>query len=299
MGAEASVVSNLAASTQSIVRYWKALHHNALARLDAGSSGETPVRSYLWPRLIYSKDLPKRISSLPLARWLELEREELSGMPMSDPGTFLHRLGEEAPVRFAFADRQAVMGGPNEKLAEALDLIADAWPEARKELDEAVLGVAWIERPKARLYSASDPQRFGLIYVNAGHFSEFSSHRLATALIHETAHHALFVETARDPLIPADFKTAVYSPLRKEMRPAIGALHAAFTIVRVGQWAQRLQERDHGIAATEEIRRIREAFVGGLRDTLSGLKVVRFSPRGMTIYEELEELTGPLEALTK
>lgn len=299
MGADASVVSNLAASTQSIARYWEALHQKALARLDARPSDATPVRSYLWPRLIYSPDLPKRLAALPLAHWFESEREEFSGMPMRDPGSFLRRLGEEDPARFAFADRQAVMAGPNEKLAEALDLIAAAWPEARKELDAAVLGVAWIERPKARLYSASDPQRFGLIYVNAGHFSEFSSHRLATALIHETAHHALFVETARDPLIPADFKTPVYSPLRKEMRPAIGALHAAFTIVRVGQWAQRLQKRDHAIAATEEIRRIHEAFVGGLRETLKALKVVRFSQRGMTIYEELEELTGPLEALTK
>lgn len=294
MAVESSIVADLGVSADNIVRYWGALRKRALAGME-NPPAQAPVRSYLWPFLTYARS--PWSSALPLTNLFDLEREEFSGTPMRDPMRFLERLGGGSSPKFTYATGEALRAAPNAKLREAMDLIAAIWPHAAKELDVASLGVAWIESPSGRVESSSDPKSFGIVHVNAEFFAKVSSHELATSLVHEAAHHALFVETSIDPLIPDDFKTPVYSPLRQEMRPAIGVLHAAFSISRMGQWAQKLISNGGNESDLNEVRRIRSKYVCGLGPALEGLKALRLSERGARVHQAMAGLVAPLEAL--
>jgi HEXXH motif-containing protein len=299
MATDVSIVSNITGSAEQTARYWRALQKRGLSQLKMVPASDVPVRSYLWPHLIYGETAKDAIAEASLARWFELEQEELSGLPMRDPKSFLQRLGDRPLSRFSCIDGELVRAAPNDKLKAAHELIAEIWPEAAGEFSEALLGVAWIDSPSQRIQieSSSDPKRFGVIFLKAAHFRTASHYELATALIHEAAHHALFVETAIDPLIPTDFKTSIFSPLRREMRPAIGVLHAVFTIARMGQWAKRLSERRPTAGISDELARIRGKYISGLRATLVELRRVRFSPRGERMLREISDLVDPLESI--
>jgi hypothetical protein len=292
-----SSVFDLEGSAAGIDRYWSALRTKGLARLGGELPAQAPERSYLWPHLCYAENPRAALSAMPLPDLLALEREEFSGFPMAAPGRFLLRFGVGDTPQVAYVPAEEVAGGPNESLKEALRLIDAFWPEAGVEIRAALLGVAWIASPDGGVVSGCGPKQFGLVNLNAGHFRGASAHQLSTALIHETAHHALFVETARDPLIPQDFAKMLWSPLRKEMRPAIGVLHAVFTVARIGQWAKRMREADPGPFVSAEIERLREKYFSGIRETMGHLKPLEFTPRGTRIFEEIWGSLDAWEAL--
>jgi hypothetical protein len=306
MAIDETVVSDLTLSRGMIVRYWGALRKGGLARLPENGPlpRDLPDRSYLWPHLAYSSNPAAALEAHPIARWLDFERQEFEGMPMPDPLRFLERLGSGKSDKFSYCERERVRQAPNDKLSQALDLIRSVWPLAAAELSDSVLGVAWIESekgriktPKGQVESSSDPKRFGVIHLNAEYFRAVSSFEVATALIHESAHHCLFVETAIDALIPEDFKTPVYSPLRREMRPAIGVLHAVFTTARIGQWARRLLDEAPGEDASREVARISREYIVGYRAALGELERLRFSPRGMKVLQAMQGSVTELESL--
>ena len=294
MTSETTIVLDLRSSAARIERYWEALRRGALSALSAAYS-DAPVRSYLWPHVRYAQGPLDRFTESQLRCWIEKEQEAFAGVPMSDPKAFLEDLAAVPMKGFEYLPSRDVSPALNAKLSEALRIIEAAWPDASKELQSAVLGVAWIASPDARVESASDPKRFGVVHLNANYFEGASAYKLATALIHEVSHHSLFVETASDPLIPEDFAVPVYSALRREMRPAIGVLHGAFSLARRGLWGQRLA--DHSFeGASEEARRIHREYVALLPGALESLKVIRFSTRGQRLFGELQNLLAPLES---
>lgn len=294
---ERSIVFNLRVSAERMGRYWDALQRMALSRLGNPLPKNIPARSFLWSHLSYSDNPRKAISPHPLSEWFRLERTELSGFPMAAPGRFLGRFGFQDTPECTYVVANQVSNAPNDSLNSALEMIDDVWPEAGAEIRGALLGAAWIRSPAGAIVSGCGPRRFGLIILNADHFSGASPHELATALIHETAHHALFVETARDPLIPDDFAKPLWSPLRKQMRPAIGVVHAVFTIARIGQWASRLRERNPGPFVTSEIERLRERYFSGLRETMESLRTMRFTDQGRQLIEDIKGSIGIWEVL--
>lgn len=293
VSAPSTIVYDIGTSTTRIAAYWAALRAEAIRKLGLELE-HAPGRSYLWPFLIYGGDTSIAAS---LGSVLELECDLFRGFPMRDPNTFLRRIGEQGKKRFTYCDQGEVPVATNLKLSAAVSLIASVWDAAWQEMDAATLGTAWINSPSGKILSASDPKRFGVIHLKAEYFSVAPMHELATALIHETSHHALFVETARDRLLPNDFGTKLYSPFRKEMRPAIGVLHAAFVLARIGKWGQRLLQASSSPENLSEVTRIRRLYVSYLRPSLKQLSGLSFSEQGRAIVSDLHNLADDLEAL--
>ena len=294
MTADASLVSEPGASAPTTARYWRALREGAERSLGVESLADAPERSYLWPRLIYDKTLKDSLSGRPLKSWLELERAEFSGFPMRNSPAFVARLADASPqgIRHVPGD-----DGAAANLNAAMALLAEVWPDAAAELDQAILGVAWTSSDDGRAESFSDPQRFGVIHVDSTTYRAAPAAKVATALVHEAAHHALFVETSIDPLIPEDYQKPVFSPIRRETRPAIGVLHGAFAASRMGQWARRLAARRGDGTASAEVSRLRSRYLLGLRPALDGLREIRFSARGTRLMADMESRLPELEAL--
>lgn len=294
---ELSVVFDLKTSTERIGRYWTALRDQGLARLGEGAPESSPKQSYLWPHLAYAENPRGALGVRPLGSWLGNEAESFQGFPMASPGKFLADLGVGASPKYRFVPAEDVARAPNDSLREAVRLIDEIWPEAGDEIRASLLGVAWIHSPDGGIVSGCGPKEFGLVVLNAEHYHQASAQELATSLIHEQAHHALFVETARDPLIPKDFTKSVWSPLRSEMRPAIGVIHAVFTIARIGQWAKKLHEKTPGPSVTVEIERLRGRYFTGLRETMGNLSGLEFTPQGRRVFDDIMGSIGVWESL--
>jgi len=292
-----SVVFDLKISTERVGRYWRALRDRGLSRIGEGVPEKAPERSFLWPYLTYAEDPRRACAGRSLEFWLEEERRDFSGLPMAAPGKFLAGLGVADAPAYTFVPAGDVARAPNDNLREALRMIDAIWPDAGAEIRGALLGVAWIRSPGGGIVSGCGPKEFGLVTLNAEHYHRASAHELATSLIHEAAHHALFVETARDPLIPQDFAKLLWSPLRKEMRPAIGVVHAVFTIARIGQWAKSLHDRTPGPLVAAEIDRLRTKYFTGLRETMENLQSMRFSPQGQRIFDDITGSISVWESL--
>jgi hypothetical protein len=292
-----SVVFDLDTSAERTRRYWRALRDQGISRLGAGLPPEAPARSFLWPFLTYAGDPARAFASRSLKSRLDDERRDFTGFPMAAPGEFLAELGVGDAPGYTFVPAAEVARAPNENLRQAVRLIEAVWPEAGAEIGSALLGVAWIRSPGGGIVSGCGPKEFGMVLLNAEHYHRASAHELATSLIHEQAHHALFVETARDPLIPEDFAKPLWSPLRKEMRPAIGVLHAVFTIARIGQWAKKLHEKTPGTLVAAEIERLRAKYFTGLRATMENIKSVRVSPQGQRILDDIAGSISVWESL--
>ncbi|MFI5362525.1 MAG: aKG-HExxH-type peptide beta-hydroxylase [Elusimicrobiota bacterium] len=215
---------------------------------------------------------------------------------MRDPKTFLDRLGVKVSPDFSYTTALAAGESLNIKLDESLRLIAREWPEMSREASQAILGVVWAQSDGFE--SGCDPKQFGVIVLNKDVFQQASPWEIATALIHETSHHALYVETTLDPLIPDDFMTPLYSTIRRETRPAIGVLHAAYAIARRGIWGLRLKRNGSEPGAVDEVRRIGRQYIHHYGTLLTELEKIRFSPRGAHIYQELRGLEPDFRELT-
>ena len=182
-------------------------------------------------------------------------------------------------------NEKPLLEAANQNLHKSLLVIEKIWPEAHEEIKAFNLGVGWFD-DKQRI-SYSSPKMFGVLFIN-GRINQSDPIKLATSLIHECGHHALFVETAIDKLIPEDYAIEVYSPLRGTVRPAIGALHGLMAMGRMLVWASHLKKHmgDYKNEGDNIIATLLLKYCDGIRSMDS----IQFSERGNAFLSELKFL---------
>ncbi len=89
--------------------------------------------------------------------------------------------------------------------------------------------------------AASSPLIFGCLIASQA-LMKVSKEELALSLVHELAHHELFLINTTDRLVAAEgdqnFK---YAPLQKKNRPTIGRLHSAHVLYRMIQFQESIE----------------------------------------------------------
>lgn len=258
--------------------YWGSLRSAAMRRVSHQDSGNLPLMASSWPLMVYSKDL-----AFPsVNEWLDQESGWFDGNLLCTTG-IADVLGDKAPDRCQYQG-VAVSEGLGQKLADALALISQYWPEGAKEIAATIRGFAFVISAKS-FSSTSDPKIFGLIHLDQEFYQGRSVAELATALIHETGHHALFIESARVRLINEPGKI-LYSPLRKENRPAIGVLHASVALYRMISWGKKIMT-----SCPEEAQRIQSQLVPKYKATMEELAAIEFLEGGIPMKRDLEQLS--------
>jgi hypothetical protein len=106
---------------------------------------------------------------------------------------------------------------------EAQQIIKIAWPEFSEIVDN-VVEIVGLPPTGENFESASSPKLFGLVYYK---MDSASSIKWAEVIVHEVAHHCLFVYSASNKFNRlCDWQRLVKSAIRREKRPLIGLLHA-------------------------------------------------------------------------
>jgi hypothetical protein len=264
-------------SVEQINRYWAALKTKALHGADRTLS--TPSKSIVWSIKTYNL-LPKNKT---LASLLELEQTSRFGN-FSIDGAILFS-GIPDARKLTHGNLEIKNYSPiliDEKISAAMDIISTYWPDGAKEAHSILVGfVPFFEDVS---HSYSNPKLFGMLFMNWDLFADQSSAFWATTLIHEAAHHALFVATALDRLIVGDAAEPVFSPIKNTHRPAIAAIHGLFAMSRMLLWGRKIQR-----AHPEEFRRISDKYYPGVIDGLAALGGVELTPAGLDLLSSIRE----------
>jgi HEXXH motif-containing protein len=122
--------------------------------------------------------------------------------------------------------------------------------------------------------SGSSPRFFGCVLLPAGLFG-IPPHRFALALVHELAHHELFVLNAHDRLTAPDgddvWRLSIFAGLP---RPTMGRFHAAHALFRMIQLARQLNEGTLG-------------YRGKLWHTVRRFRKGELTPMGQALVDEV------------
>lgn len=228
----------------------------------------------------------------PRSRVLDLDDTDLG------PG------GAEAVTRVIDDDDGGLAPGPvgaetvkafNAQLDDALDLIERTDPAMAGELDvlARTIILARSTRPDGSFGGATSPFLWGAVVINP----ERQGDRIALAetLIHESAHALLFGLAGGEPLSSNDRAERYCSPLRSDLRPMEGIIHATYVLARMICGLQKVLrsralsevERDRTVAA---VHRHRLRFIDGLKVIDAQANLTRegraiFEPCRAAVYE--------------
>lgn len=273
-----SIVTDVEASARLAEAYWRALAGQAQRSLTGlGDSVELPQQSLIWPLEVYRAQNPSWATrTTPNAELVAQESAAFDDGVLRDLTAVPHWIGTASPAACVYVHAPTVL---KQRVGKAFELIASIWPGAAKEAQALLRGVAFVD--SARMFSStSDPKLFGLLHIDIKYYADKSVAELATALVHEVGHHALFVATSMDPVID-DPKRILYSPFRGTKRPAIGVLHAAMALARMLRWGRMLPNED------PEACRIESVLLPKLTLTLPEIAKLTFTPKGQTISHDL------------
>lgn len=257
-------------------------------RLPSAKTAELDIRfakSLLWPSAVYGTQ--PRLAQLSLrlnndaADFLESEAACFEGSTLIDAERWreLFDFQEDAGYRLGNLTPEHPLAKAQ---AQAEGILAEVWPEAAQEYGAMIKGVAWFE--SAGMQNFSDPKTFGMIFFNMSNGSD--PYRLVEELVHECAHHALFIETSTDPLL-VNPKQEAFSPIRNQMRPAIGVYHGSFAMGRMVELARRLRSLGKP-AATLAATRMLDQHLAKQRRAVGELKKLTLTPRGARVIAEIE-----------
>lgn len=285
-------ISNFVTSADTANRYWAALKNAALKRIGNHSNPELlPIKNLAWPLTTYANAYPswrESTAEKTVESILNLEASLFTENILTDADLFLSLVrGKQAS--FCSYSMGNYEDDLKRKLSMAINIVRDHWPDAFLEYESIVRGFAFVDSFQS-FTSASDPKIFGLIHLDFLFYKNKSSFELATAIIHEVAHHALFIATAVDPMLvnPAD---PLYSPFKNQERPAIGVLHAAVALYRMLVWSEHISifRTIDNADAQIEIKRIDEILKPKFFATLDQLASVEFTPGGKNLFANLSE----------
>jgi HEXXH motif-containing protein len=177
------------------------------------------------------------------------------------------------------------------QVEEALALIGEAWPEAAAELHALVRAIVIVDGHGVR--SSSVPAVFGAIFLCPR--PVWTTLEVACLLVHECAHHSLEVKSAFLPFLENEGDTAI-SPLREELRPLWGVLHAAFVLVRVGHFARLVLATNRAAAHAEAVAERDDAAMK-LAEAVAELeRHARWTPAGQALFASIREGLAELRA---
>jgi HEXXH motif-containing protein len=167
-----------------------------------------------------------------------------------------------------------------ERIEEALRRLAAAWPEAAAETRILTSGIVYLSGGGFR---SATPRRFpGAMLIGVGCVTSVEA--ACEMLLHETGHAVLYLKSAADRYVENGAEP-VHHPLRTELRPVYGALHAAFAMYRVAHGLRALGECGHS-SPEQEARRAENR--SNLDATLRTLRQhARWTPRGRRLSASL------------
>lgn len=126
-------------------------------------------------------------------------------------------------------------------LERAQNDLSKIFPEVEKNFSKVIEKICLIR--DANLLSSSSPWGFGCIFLGESFFDQDRLDQMYT-LIHELAHHELFLINLFDPLVTNDSRKSLrWSPFPKRYRPPYGRLHAGYVLFRLNYYAHYLGRR--------------------------------------------------------
>lgn len=246
---------------------WLRAYHGALARrlvheagrlgsVDAGAGGVDGVR-WLHPRAVWAArvavDRPDLVGALdgpavgamlaqgrgaaPPLEHIGADRDEpWSRWGVDRLAVQVNQFGPQAPLRLAAVP----LGTRQANVDQALALLADLWPEAATEFHLQVRAVVHVDGGWSE--SATADELFGAIFLGERHDDSVAA--AFEMAVHESAHLALVLRNRFQPFVTNGTEMARH-PLRPDLRPISGAVHAAYALARMATGLARWRdERD-------------------------------------------------------
>lgn len=174
-------------------------------------------------------------------------------------------------------------------LGRALVLIADHFPDFRRELDLVLRHVVPVGYDDEAHLSASYREAIGTVYLTL-HPSVLT---LTEALIHEVSHNKLNALLELDPLLHDALVPAFDSPVRPDKRPLLGVLLAVHAFLAVEHFYVRLLESDELPAPRPALeRRLAEIRAKNREGAAVLLEHARPTEVGQGVLDEIARLVG-------
>jgi hypothetical protein len=175
------------------------------------------------------------------------------------------------------------------RVSEAVDLIDKVWPEAAADMNRLIRDVVLLTGNS--IESSSIVGTFGAIYLCPQR--RWLPAYYVESLLHETAHHALYLKMALvDFLVNPNVRAR--SPFRRDLRPLVTVLEVAFVLARGTHGLARLLESRVCPREAETRRffvRWREKFAQAL---LVLLESARWTPHGERLFRSLRDCYAEL-----
>jgi hypothetical protein len=241
-------------------------------------------------RLEGFEDLASSPVSLPIASWLYYQARSAS----PDKAQFARVIKNDSARNAYRSGKDITLVELSEPIPQSdllyersVKLVESVWPEMASLI--RTIDPRMSHPPESETYeSASDPLRFGQVYYN---MKKSTAIDWARILVHEIAHHYLFVITAEWEAsgVRYPWDIPVYSSIKNTERPLIGLLHGAFAQACMLELAVRLNAR-HRVLDEETVRGVEWIFnrygAGYLSDciTLSEHKLLDACPELTTAF---------------
>jgi hypothetical protein len=270
-----------------IEKFRLALRKNANAKLERildskNDIDSSPLNSSVWPLALYQKEISKKITSLN--HLLREEQSFFDGLFLSNWTGWLALFNRTEKLDIELIDLTA-SDEFSMKVTAALNIIQRSWPEAYVEMKTVLRGFAGFKSDSIENFS--DPQLYGIIHLNVK--LSVDEYTLACDIIHEIAHHTLFMQQSVDQFI-VDKSSMLFSPIREENRPAIGLLHAIFAMGRMIEFANRLLVNNDSAKDREAAENIKNKNMTNLSKSIQILKTIEITDATSKILAEAESL---------
>jgi len=299
-------------SNELATAFYRALARRLRARLDtvparSGNTGAISPDSWLHPRAVWGSvaatahqvnacaadlrmdlaagtgprpDNPEHLFGADAEPWLTAMISKLGG----EVDAVMH---ESAPRLSADYDSLRIS-----RIQGALRLLGVIWPEAAAE--NRLLVLAYVHTCGPAFRSGSMLEAFGAVFV--GEASLTSEAAAVEMLLHETAHHSLYLRCAFTQYLENPNEVAAHS-LRSDPRPMSGIVHAAHVLVAMATGMDRWCQS--GGAPQEAFQRRTDALAS-LRDSLAVLdKRARWTPAGERYYANLVQRALQVAGMTR
>jgi HEXXH motif-containing protein len=178
-----------------------------------------------------------------------------------------------APAEFA---------SDSKRVADALALLEAATPELFGELRALIREIVFVDTVgHVPFGGASSFQLWGALFLKLS--PNASRIDIAGSLAHEGAHALLFGFSMGKPLVENRAEEVYPSPLRSDLRPMDGVVHATYVISRMHYTTSRLLES--GLLSQDEERAARDAMERHAHHFLKGLAVIEEHARWTEVGE--------------
>lgn len=176
-----------------------------------------------------------------------------------------------------------------ELLGESMQLLEHGAPQLAGEIRALAHEIVFVQNPPGNVESqfggASTIYLWGALFLNAAAHTDRLS--LAAALAHESAHSHLFGVTLGNKLVENPDDELYASPLREDLRPMDGVVHATYVLARmvyclralVASGALTSAETDEAASLCENYS---ECYGAGLQTVLPH---ARFTPDGSSVFK--------------